>query len=112
MMLQYKKDFIDILNYLITKNNLQYIYNLNNTCNINTIVDIIISISIVNNTKYMLPKELIDFFNISKKICSKSYIKLLINTMLISDNNLNFLNNFLIIGNDIPNNITNLEIII
>lgn len=112
-MSEYNDDFIKLLNKLLHKNFINICTNLDNNTNINKIIDIILSLSIVNNKYYILPKELIDYFKILPYVrCTKFYIRRLVKSNLTIKQNTNFLDNYLIVGNDIPNIIDNLNIII
>ena len=112
----YNKDFINILIKYIDENKLYSVYKLNTNLKytINYILDILISLSINNNNnRYTLPANIISYLKLSQySLYSKFSIKQFIKNQIIKTNYDNFLKNYVVIGQDNPNIIKELTIII
>jgi hypothetical protein len=112
----YNKEFINILINYIDEHKLYSVYklNINSKYTINYILDILISLSKNNdNNKYTLPANIISYLKFSQySLYSKFSIKQFIKNQIIKTNNDNFLKTYIIIGQDNPNIIKELTIII
>ena len=111
----FNKIFIDILIKCINDKKLNMIYNINNNIkyNINYILDIVLLLSIKNNNRYALPKDILTYFNLSHYVLiTKGTIKNYLKKQINNNNIDTLLKTYIIIGNTNPIIIKNLTVII